>query len=86
MDYYKGEAQFKGKCQMGTENFFPGEVSSPEGVKFKPETNIQVMDTISDANKSKFGQFQANDICTPLNSAFWNPDEFNNKNATQQSD
>ena len=68
-DYYKGEAQFKGNCQMGTENF----------KKLKPETNIQVMDTISDANYNKFGQLQADDICNPLNSAFWNNDELNNK-------
>ena len=78
-DYYKGEAQLKGNCQIGTENFIQSEVSSPDGVKFKPETNIQVMDTISDANYSKFGQLQANDNCFPLNSAFWNKDEFNNK-------
>ena len=37
------------------------------------------MDTISDANYSKFGQLQANKICIPLNSAFWNKDEFNNQ-------
>ena len=37
------------------------------------------MDAISDANYSKFGQLQAEDICIPLNSAFWNKDEFNNK-------
>ena len=43
------------------------------------QTNIQVMDTISNANYSKFGQLQANDICIPLNSAFWNTDEFNNR-------
>ena len=78
-DYYKGEAQFKGNCQMGTENFIQSEVSSPDGAKFKPEINTQVMDTISDANYSKFGQIQANDICFSLNSAFWNKDEFNNK-------
>ena len=78
-DYYKGEAQSKRNCQMGTENFIQSEVSSPDGAKFKPETNIQVMDTISDANYSKFGQLQANYICFPLNSAFWNPDESNNK-------
>ena len=78
-DYYKGEAQFKGNCQMGTENFIQSEVSSPDGAKFKPEINTQVMDTISDANYSKFGQLQANDICFPLNSAFWNKDEFNDK-------
>ena len=64
---------------MGTENFIQSEVSSSDGVKFKPETNVQVMDTISDANYSKFGQLQPEDICTPLNSAFWNKDEFNNK-------
>ena len=29
-DYYKGEAQFKGNCQMGTENFIQSEVSSPD--------------------------------------------------------
>ena len=56
-----------------------GEVSSLDRAKFKPETNIQVMDFISDGNYSKFGQFQAKDICIPLNSAFWNKDEFNNK-------
>ena len=78
-DYYKGEAQFKGNCQMGTENFIQSEVSSPDGAKFKPETNIQVIDTISNANYSKFGQLQAEDIWIPLNSAFWNKDEFNNK-------
>ena len=54
-DYYKGEAQFNGNCQMGTENFIQSEVSSPDGTKFKPETNKQVMDTISNANYSKFG-------------------------------
>ena len=37
------------------------------------------MDTISDANYSKFGQLQANDICFPLISAFWNKDESNDK-------
>ena len=78
-DHYEGEAQFKGNCQMGTENFIQSKVRSPDGVKFKPETNIQVMDTISDANYSKFGQLQTNDICFPLNSAFWIKDEFNNK-------
>ena len=26
-DYYKGEAQFKGNCRMGTENFIQSEVS-----------------------------------------------------------
>ena len=50
---------------MGTENFIHSEVSSPDGAMFKPETDIQVMDTISNANFS--------------NSAFWNKDEFNNK-------
>ena len=64
---------------MGTENIIQSEVSLPDLAKYKPETNIQVMDTISDVNYSKFGQFQANDICIPLNSAFWNTDEFNNK-------
>ena len=64
---------------MGTENFIQSEVSSPDGAKFKPETNIQVMDTISNANYNKFGQLQANDICNPFNSAFWNKDDFNNK-------
>ena len=78
-DYYKGEAQFKGNCQMGTENFIQSEVSLPDGAKFKPEINTQVMDTISDANYSKFGQLQANDIYFPLNSAFWNKDEFSDK-------
>ena len=57
-DYYKGEAQFKGNCQMGTENFIQSEVSSSDGAKFRPETNVQVMDTISDANYSKFGNFK----------------------------
>ena len=37
------------------------------------------MDTISNANYSKFGQLQAEVTCIPLNSAFWNKDEFNNK-------
>ena len=78
-DYYKGEAQFKGNCQIGTENFIQSEVSSSDGAKFKPETNVQVMDTISNANYSKFGQLQAEDICIQLNSAFWNKVEFNNK-------
>ena len=64
---------------MGTENFIQSEVSSSDGAKFKPETNVQVMDTISNANYSKFGQLQAEDICTPLNSAFQKKDEFNNK-------
>ena len=78
-DYYKGEAQFKGNCQIGTENFIQSEVSSSDGARFKPETNVQVMDTISNAYYSKFGQLQAEDICIPLNSAFWNNDEFNDK-------
>ena len=78
-DYYEGEAQFKGNCQMGTENFIQSEVSSPDGAKFKPGTNVQVMDTIANTNHSKFGQLQVEDICIPLNSAFWNKDEFNNK-------
>ena len=78
-DYYKEEAQFEGNCQMGTGNFIQSEVSSSDGAKFKPETNVQVMDTISNANYSKFGQLQAEDICTPLNSAFWNKDEFIDK-------
>ena len=64
---------------MGTENFIQSEVSSSDGTKFKPETNVQVMDTISNVNYSKFVQLQAEDICTPLNSAFWNKDEFNDK-------
>ena len=64
---------------MGTENFIQSEVSLLDGAKYKPETNIQVMDNISDATYSKFGQLQANNICFPLNSAFWNKDEFNNK-------
>ena len=64
---------------MGTENFIQSEVSSPYGAKFKPEINTQVIDTISDANYSKFGQFQVNDICFPLNSSFWNKDELNDK-------
>ena len=62
---------------MGTENFIQSEVSSPEGAKFKPETNIQVMDTISDVTKA--GQLITKDICIPLNSAFWNTDDFNDK-------
>ena len=62
---------------MGTENFIQSEVSSPDGVKFKPETSIQVMDTISDVTKA--GQLITKDICIPLNSAFWNTDESNNK-------
>ena len=64
---------------MGTENFIQGEVSSSDGAKLKPETNVQVMDTISNADYSKFGQLHADDVCIPLNSAFWNKDEFNNK-------
>ena len=64
---------------MGTENFIQSGVSSPDGAKLKPETGIQIMDTISDATYSKFGQLQAEDICIPLNSAFWNNDEFNDK-------
>ena len=64
---------------MGTENFIQSEISSSDGAKFKPETNIQVMNTISDATCSKFGQLQADDICIPLNSAFWHKDDFNNK-------
>ena len=64
---------------MGTENFIQSEVSLFDGAKFKPETNVQVMDTISNVNYSKFNQLQAEDICIPLNSAFWNKDEFNNK-------
>ena len=64
---------------MGTENIIQSKVSSPDGAKFKPETNMQVMDTISNANCSKFDQLQAEDICIPLNSAFWNKDEINNK-------
>ena len=78
-DYYKREAQFKGNCQIGTENFIQSEVSSSDGAKFKPETNVQVMDTIFNANYIKFGQLQAEDICIPLNSVFWNKDEFNIK-------
>ena len=76
-DYYRGEAQFKGNCQMGTENYIQSEVSSPDGAKFKPETSTQVMNTISDVTKA--GQLITKDICIPLNSAFWNKDEFNNK-------
>ena len=64
---------------MGTENFIQSEVSSSNGAKFNPETNVQVMDTISNANYSKFGQLQAEDICTSLNGPFWNKDEFNDK-------
>ena len=62
---------------MATENIIQSEVSSPDGAKFKPETNIQVMDTISDVTKA--GQLITKDICNPLNSAFWNKDQFNNK-------
>ena len=62
---------------MGTENFIQSEVSSHDGAKFKPETNIQVMDTTSDVTKA--GQLITKDMCIPLNSAFWNEDEFNNK-------
>ena len=62
---------------MGTGNFIQSEVSSPDWAKFKPETNIHVMDTISDVTKA--GQLIKKDICIPLNSAFWNKDEFNNK-------
>ena len=64
---------------MGTENFIQSEVSSSDRAKLKPKTNMQVMDTVSNADYSKFGQLQADDICIPLNSAFWNKDEFNNK-------
>ena len=64
---------------MGTENFIQSKVSSPDGAKFKPEINRQVMGTISDASYSKFSQLQANDICFPLNGTFWNKDEFNDK-------
>ena len=53
------------------------EVSSPDGTKFKPETNIQVMDTIPDVTKAS--QLITKDVYIPLNSAFWNKDEFNNK-------
>ena len=35
------------------------------------------MDTISDV--TKVGQLITKNICIPLNSAFWNKDEFNNK-------
>ena len=35
------------------------------------------MDTKSDVTKA--GQLITKDICNPLNSAFWNKDEFNNK-------
>ena len=67
-DDYKGETQFKGNCQMGTENFIQSEVCSPDGAKFKPEINIQVMDTISDITKAS--QLITKDICIPLNGAF----------------
>ena len=62
---------------MGTKNFIQSEVSSPDGAKYKPNTNIQVMDAISDVTKA--GKLITKDICIPLNSAFWNKDEFNNK-------
>ena len=62
---------------MGTENFIQSEVSSPDGAKFKPENDVEVMDTTS--NVTKAGQLITKDICNPLNSAFWNKDEFNNK-------
>ena len=62
---------------MGIENFIQSEVGSPDGAKFKPETSIQVMDAISDVTKA--GQLITEDICIPLNSAFWNKDEFSNK-------
>ena len=62
---------------MGTENFIQSKVSSPDGAKFKPETCIQVMDTISDVTKA--GQLITKDICIPSNGAFWNKDEFNDK-------
>ena len=62
---------------MGTENFIQSEVGSPDGAKVKPENNVQVMNTISDVTKA--GQLITKDICNPLNSAFWNKDEFNNK-------
>ena len=64
---------------MDTENFIHTEVCSPDKARFKPETKLQAMGTISNTNYSKFGQLQADDICFPLNSAFWNKDEFNNK-------
>ena len=64
---------------MGTENFIQSEVSSSDGAKFQPETNVQVMDTIYNTNYSKFGQLQAEEICIPLNSTFGNKDEFNKK-------
>ena len=63
-DYYQGEAQLKGNCQMS-------------GAKFKPETSIQEMDTLSDVTKA--GQLITKDICIPLNSAILNKDEFNDK-------
>ena len=62
---------------MGTENFIQSEVSPPDKAKYKPKTNIHVMDAISDV--TKVGQLITKDICIPLNSAFWNKDEFNNK-------
>ena len=62
---------------MGTKIFIQSEVSSPDGAKFKPENNVQVMDTIS--GNTKAGQLITKDISIPLNSAFWNKDEFNNK-------
>ena len=62
---------------MGTENFIQSEASSPDEAKFMPETSIQVMDTISDVTKA--GKLITKDICIPLNSAFWNNDEFNDK-------
>ena len=65
---------------MGTENFIQSEVSSPDGAKFKPKTSIQVIDTISDVTKA--GQLITKDTCIPLNGAFWNKDEFNNKSYT----
>ena len=74
-DYYNGEMQFKGNCQMDTENFIQSEVSSPNGAKFKPETKEQVMETIFDVTKA--GQLITKNIHIPLDSAFWNKDEFN---------
>ena len=47
-----GEAQFEEKCQMGTQNIIKSEVSSPDEANFKPETSIQVMNTISDVTKA----------------------------------
>ena len=58
---------------MGTENFIQSEVSSLDGVKFKPENNVHVMNTISDVTKA--GQLITKDICNSLNSAFWNKDD-----------